>query len=110
MPTELELLTEMRDLLRVIAEPALAKRDEKLRQSLVSIVGRSKGKARAVFLMDGSRTQAEIVKESGIDQGELSRLAKALRIATLIGVDEKHPKLVIAIPSNIFDESVKENV
>jgi hypothetical protein len=40
-----ELLREMRDLLRVMAEPALAKRDEKRRAALLEIVGKSKGQS-----------------------------------------------------------------
>jgi hypothetical protein len=83
-----ELLREMRDLLRVLAEPALAQRDEPLRASLLEIVGKSKAKAKAVLLMDGSRSQTAICKESGIDEGYLSRLAKALRAKALIAADE----------------------
>jgi hypothetical protein len=79
MHEQTELLREMRDLLLVIAEPALAKRDERLRASLLDIVGKSKAKAQATLLMDGLRSQAAICKESGIDKGALSRLTKALR-------------------------------
>ena len=99
----------MRDLLRVIAEPALAQRDERLRASLVEIVGKSKGKAKAVLLMDGSRSQAAICKESGIDDGNLSRLVKALRAKALIAADEKQLKLVISIPPHFFENSGKQN-
>jgi DNA-binding MarR family transcriptional regulator len=109
MGEETELLREMRDLLRVIAEPVLAKRDQKLRASLSEVVGKSKAKAKAVVLMDGSRSQAAICKESGIDQGALSRLAKALRAEALIAPDEKQPKLVISIPSDFFESSEKQN-
>lgn len=104
MNEQTDLLRELRDLLLIIAEPALAKRDERLRESLRLIVGKSKAKAKAVFLMDGSRPQASIKKESGIDQGELSRLVKALREASLIGKEEKqNPKLSIAVPPNFFE-------
>lgn len=111
MPTDeqTEILREMRDLLRIIAEPALAKRDEKLRASLLEIVGKSRAKANAVLSMDGSKHQAAIIKESGIDQGSLSRLAKALRTHSLIAPDEKHPKLVIAIPPNFFETKDKQD-
>ena len=98
-----ELLREIRDLLLVIAEPALAKRDEGLRTDLLEIVGKSKLKAKAVLLMDGSKAQASICKESGIDQGDLSRVTKALRAKSLITADLKQPKLVVAIPANFFD-------
>lgn len=58
-----ELLREMRDLLRVMAEPALAKRDEGFRGALTKLVGTSRARAKAVSLMDGSKTQATICKE-----------------------------------------------
>lgn len=103
-----QLLREMRDLLRVIAEPALAKRDEKLRAALREVIGRSKGNAKAVFLMDGSRSQAVIAKEAGIDQGNLSRLARTLHARGLI-LAEKQPKLQVPITTNFFDSSEKEN-
>jgi hypothetical protein len=107
MTEDTELLREIRDLLLVIAEPALAKRDERLREALVEIVGKSKAKAAAVFLMDGSRSQATIKKESGIDAGALSKCVKALREVQLIGKgDDKHPKLVITIPPNFFENPV----
>ena len=99
----------MRDLLRVIAEPALAKRDERLRAALLDTVGRSKAKANAALLMDGSKSQNAICKESGIDQGNLSRLVKALRAQALIAADERQPKLVISIPPNFFENSEKQN-
>jgi hypothetical protein len=86
----------------VIAEPALAERDAKLRSSLRTVVGGSGKKADAVLLMDGSRSQAAIVKESGIDQGNLSRLVKALATARLISADERHPKLLVKIPHTFF--------
>ena len=99
----------MRDLLRLIAEPALAKRDEKLRAALRVVVGRSKGNAKAVLLMDGSRSQATISKDAGIDQGNLSRLAKALYAKELIAANEKLPKLLVSIPPNFFENSGEEN-
>lgn len=105
MTEDTELLREIRDLLLVIAEPALAKRDERLREALVEIVGKGKLKAKAVLLMDGTRSQVAIKTESGIDQGTLSKFVKALRQAALIGKDDdKHPKLVITIPPNFFDK------
>jgi hypothetical protein len=109
MDEQTQLLREMRDLLLVIAEPALAKRDEKLRTSLLDIAGKSKAKARAILLMDGSRTQAAITKESGIDQGNMSRLVKALRAQSLIADDERHPKLVLSIPADFFENTEKRD-
>lgn len=103
MAEDTELLREIRDLLRLVAEPALAKRDERFRAALVQIIGKSKRKADAVVLMDGSRSQADIRKDCGIDHGDLSRLVKALRDATLIGPDDKHPKLVFPVPANLSE-------
>src|SRR5438093_5770836 len=98
----------MRDLLRVIAEPALAKRDQSLRAALLQVVGRSKPKAKAVLLMDGSRNQADIRKESGMDQGNLSRLEKALRANGLLKPDATHSQLVISIPADFFENSEEQ--
>ena len=103
MSKEIELLTEIRDLLQVMAEPALAAQDAKLRSALRSVVGSGKKKVNATLLMDGSRAQAEIVKESGIDQGNLSRLVKSLAAAKLISEDEKHPRLLLKVPRTFFD-------
>jgi hypothetical protein len=94
-------------LLRVIAEPQLAKRDEKLRASLLDAVGKSKAGAKAARLMDGSRSQATICKESGIDGGALSRLTKDLRAKELLAPDDKHPRLIIAVPPTFFDSPKK---
>lgn len=102
MSEDTELLKEIRDLLRLIAEPALAERDKKLRALLLQIVGKSERKADAVVLMDGTRTQATIRNECGIDKGYLSRLVKALHEAALISGDEM-PKTVFPIPANFLD-------
>lgn len=102
MSEETELLREIRDLLLLLAEPAIAKRDESQRAALRELVGRSKPKAKAVAAMDGSRSRQVICKESGIDQGDLSRLIKILRERKLI-VDGNMPKLVIALPTAFFE-------
>lgn len=109
MGGDTELLTEIRDLLRLIAEPALAERDKKLRALLLHVVGKSKRKADAVVLMDGTRSQAAIRKECGIDVGDLSRLVKALREAALIGADDKQPKTVFPIPVNFLETFSGDN-
>lgn len=107
MSKDIELLAEIRDLLQVIAEPALAKRDEKFREAIRGIVGKSRKSASAIGLMDGSRTQAAISKDAGIDPGQLNRLIKSLEKNALIDADEKHPKLRVKLPSNFFDEHGK---
>jgi hypothetical protein len=108
MSRDVELLCEIRDLLQVIAEPALAKRDAKLRSSLRTVVGASLKKAKAVQLMDGSRTQSVIVKEVAIDAGNLSRLVKDLAAARLISADQKHPKLQVTVPSSFFNQDASD--
>jgi hypothetical protein len=103
MSDDSEILREIRDLLRLIAEPALAKRDERLRASLQELVGKSKQKAEVVVLIDGTRSQADIRKAAGVDPGNFNRLVTALREAELIGPDERRPKLVFPAPSNLID-------
>jgi hypothetical protein len=102
MSEETELLREIRDLLLLLAEPAIAKRDESHRAALRELVGRSRAKANAVAAMDGSRSRQVICKESGIDQGDLSRLIKVMRERKLI-VDGDMPKLAISLPPAFFE-------
>jgi len=108
MSQEIELLTEIRDLLQVIAEPALAQRDAKMRSSLRAVVGSSSKRAKAAMLMDGARPQSAIAKEAGMDAGNLSRLVKALASAQLISADEKQPRLRLKVPATFF-EGVRED-
>lgn len=107
MSKEIELLTEIRDLLQVLAEPGLAKRDEKFREAIRVVVGKSRKNADAVMLMDGTRSQAAISKEAGIDPAQLNRLVKSLRKEQLISADEKHPKLRVKLPLGFFDGPYK---
>jgi hypothetical protein len=99
----------MRDLLRVIAEPVLEKRDQTPRALLREVVGKGKIGAKAVLLMDGSRTQKAICKEAGMDPGNLSRLVKSLRAQGLIDSETEKPRLVIPIPSDFFGRAQIEN-
>lgn len=100
----LQVMTEMRDLLRLLAEPAIAERDKKFREALRLIAGSSSGKKPAAILkMDGTRTQADIVKDCGIAKSQLSELVKKLNEAGLLAEDLKQPMLVISIPANFFE-------
>jgi len=92
---------QIRELLTLLAEPAIAQRDEKLRAVIRQTVGKSQSKQKATFLMDGSRTQKDIVQESKIDQGDLSKLVKSFRSADLLLKNEK-PQLRIPLPVNFF--------
>jgi len=98
---------EIRDLLRVMAEPAMAEHDEKARAELRRIVGTSAKKAKAVHLMDGSKNQATIQKETSINQGDLSVLVKLLREGKLLSNDKKEPSLAIQIPKDFFEAGEK---
>jgi len=99
----LSAVNDIRELLRLLAEPAIAQRDKKLRSELRRIVGTSPQKAKAVFLMDGSRTQAIIQRESRINQGNLSRLVKQLNVAKLLLGNGKVPKRSISLPVDFFE-------
>jgi len=99
----LSAVQEIRELVRLMAEPAIAARDQKLRAELKRIVGKSTTSAKSVFLMDGSRSQADIQRETKINQGNLSTLAKQLKANKLLAGDGKNPKLTISIPSNFFE-------
>lgn len=109
MSEDTELLREIRDLLAVIAEPGLEKRDKRLREALLNVVGKSTRRAKAVLLMDGTRSQLMIKNETGIDAGDLSRCVKALREAGLIGKDDKHPKLAIVVQADFFEKTQHAN-
>ena len=104
MEEQTELLRKILEMLTLIAEPQIAERDQKLRAALTEIIGKGQLKAKAVALMDGARAQSAICKESGIDQGALSRLSKALREKCLLGSDDKLPKLAITLPPGFWTE------
>jgi hypothetical protein len=103
----LSAVREIRDLIRLLAEPAIAARDEKLRGALRQIVGNSLPKAKAVLLMDGNRTQSTIDSETAINQGHLSTLVKQLNNGKLLLGDGKKPKLAISIPASFFESVAK---
>ena len=105
----LSAVREIRDLVRLLAEPAIAERDRKARGELRRIVGNSVAKKKAVLLMDGSRPQRAIHREAGINEGHLSTLVKQLNSANLLSGDRKEPKLSISITANFFEnESTDE--
>lgn len=99
----LHAVQEIRKLLELLAEPAIAQRDAKLRSKLRELVGSSETKRKSVLKMDGTRTQTEIHAETGAHKGNLSTLVKALVVAKLVVINKNCPKLEIAIPSNFFE-------
>lgn len=105
MSRDTELLTEIRDLLQVMAEPMLAKRDERFRGGIRKVAGKSEKTRKAIVLMDGTRTQATIAKEAGMDHGQLSRVVKMLEKEVLCVAGDKRPKLAGKLPQGFFDEN-----
>jgi len=105
----LSAVQEIRNLVRLMAEPAIAELDRNLRTELKRIVGNSIPKSKAVLLMIGKRTQSDIQRETGINKGNLSTLVKQLNEAKLLTGDPKNPKLSISIPSNFFDSVLAED-
>jgi hypothetical protein len=101
----LNAVCEIRDLVRLIAEPQIAARDQKLRDALRGVVGRSVPKQHSIFLMDGARMQGQIRSETGINKGHLSTLVKQLSEAELLISDVKYPKLAISVPKNFFENN-----
>jgi hypothetical protein len=99
----LKAVCELRDLVRLMAEPAIAARDQKLRAELKRIVGKSAVKSTSIFLMDGNRAQADIQRETKINQGQLSTLVKKLSESKLLAGGGKNPKLAISIPPDFFE-------
>lgn len=99
----LSAVREIRDLIRLMAEPAIAERDQKFRDELRRIVGKSAPKANAVLLMDGSRTQRAIHEDAKIQESHLSTLVKQLNGSKLLSDGGKEPKLAISIPANFFE-------
>ena len=99
----LDEVRQMRRLLELLAEPAIAQRDAKLRDELRRIVGASVKHQQAAMLMDGSRTQAQIVAQTSGHQGHLSTMVGKLESGGLLADGRKQPKLTISIPSNFFD-------
>ena len=103
----LDAVLEIRNLLELLAEPAIAQRDAKLRQELRKLVGSSEPKQRSVFFMNGERTQAQIRSETSVNQGHLSTLVSNMNKAKLLVGDPKLPKLAISIPATFFESNVE---
>lgn len=99
----LEEVRRIRKLVELLAEPAIAHRDAKLRAELLKIVGASPKKQQAVLLMDGSRAQKDLVAQTAVNGGDLSVMVGKLDGAGLLSDGKKKPKLAIAIPANFFE-------
>lgn len=97
-------ILEIRDLLRLMAGPAIAERDKKAREHIQRIVGQSDKKHSALMLMDGNKTQSEIHKITGFNKGHLSTMVKHLSEAGVLEDDIKKPKIKIFIPHDFFQK------
>ena len=96
-------LRQIRQLLELLAEPAIAKRDAKLRAELRAIVGNSRKKRDSVLLMNGTHTRTEIIAKASIDKKDISVLIGKLDKAGLLAGDKKQPNLAISVPPGFFD-------
>jgi CRP-like cAMP-binding protein len=105
----LEEVCQIRKLLELLAEPAVAQRDAKLRNELRAIVGSSSTKQQSVILMNGKLTQSQIANMTGVHQGNLSTMIGKLEGAGLLVNGKKQPKLAIHIPEDFFDAKPKTN-
>ena len=83
---EVRLLREIRELLRPIAHHYRGEYEEWRAEELRKIVAEVKAmvdaspvRRKAWTLADGSRTQAQISSQSGLDQGSTSKFLKRLR-------------------------------
>ncbi len=103
----LETLRKIFGLLELIAEDKIAQRDAKPRSALLEIVGKSETKQKSVFLMDGTRTQAELHRQTSVHKGDLSTLVGKLHKAKLLADDTKKPQLTISIPQNFFERNAE---
>lgn len=103
----LETVRKIHGLLELLAEDKIAERDAKSRKTLLEIVGRSVPMQKAIYLMDGTRTQKEIHIETSANQGHLSTLVGKLHAAKLLIGETKTPKLAISIPPNFFENNAQ---
>lgn len=104
--SELDVLRDIRELLTLIAEPHLEQRDQKRRSELRAIAGGGEKNIKAIVLMDGSRTKAEIAREAPIDASQLTKLVKALEKAKLLENrgPNHNPEVVVPVSVASFVE------
>lgn len=103
----LDEVRHLRKLVELLAEPAIAQRDSRLRDELKRVTGTSAKNQQSVLLMDGTRAQKDIVAKTGIHKGQLSTMVSKLEETGLITNKNKHPKLTITIPTSFFDANAK---
>ena len=85
-----ELLTEIRDLLRIVAEANRPQYEAAVLERLgaradeIRALVKSKSQWDALELMDGTHTRGSISEAAGMDSGNLSRFASRLRASGVI--------------------------
>ncbi|GEM_PF-5367286 len=99
---EVQLLREIRDLLRPIAHHHRGEYEEwqaeelsKLLVEVKAVVDASPTRRKAWTLADGSRTKQQISKQSSLDQGSTSRFFK--RLGALGAVEGELPKRTMEV-------------
>jgi len=102
MDEQTELLREIRDLLKVLASPMLAERDKEGRRVLRELVGKSDKRKAFVLAIDGKRPRAELVKETGIDPADASRIVADLKDQKILTESNRVPKFQISVDPGIF--------
>lgn len=88
-----DLLAEIRDLLKPVADAYQAEYQQ--RQAIRALLSTEKRK-KAWWLADGSRTQRELAKTAGMDEGGASKFFKSLRELGAIS-DSPNPKRTIEV-------------
>jgi DNA-binding MarR family transcriptional regulator len=88
-----DLLAEIRDLLKPVADAYQAEYQQ--RQAIRALLSTEKRK-KAWLLADGSRTQRELAKAAGMDEGGASKFFKSLRELGAIS-DSPNPKRTIEV-------------
>jgi predicted transcriptional regulator len=94
----LETLKDIRDLLRLSAQPTLDAALAEIRR----LVSTSDKKLTAVVLMDGTKSQSEIAKVSAYDKSDLSKLVKQLTDLGVLSSSSVNPKLLIPVTTQIL--------
>lgn len=101
------LLTEIRDLLRVVSgaaqpqyEANMRKRHEVDIAAILAIVGRSGMQLVAAQLMDGTLTATEVRATTKFDSGNFSKFVKRLKDANVL--QEKDGRLALTVAPNVI--------
>jgi hypothetical protein len=100
-----DLLAEIRDLLLPVAdahrdeyERRLAEREAQRITTIRELLANPK-RAKAWGLSDGTRTQREIAKQAGLDEGAASRFFKSLRALKAIS-ESTNPQRITEVQLN----------